>query len=350
MRTHPTPRPRRALATALAGLACLPAAALLPLGGLSDPAHAAAPAAPTAAPTVRIEPGALDRGPAPEIPRIVGTTLVDGDVRIPIEAEYVGLVGRLPDGQYLVTTSSEGVGTRTLRVAPDADPVVLTRRTPVDVVRLRKETDQFVVARYRAARPGGRGTATVQVRSLTDGRVVASTVLDGGATVLDADHAGVLLGGFDQPLRRWDPETGRVRVLPGARNAYRADLTVDRIARFTADPYDGGCTEVSLVSAPTEVVWRSCRDAVMSWSPDGRRMLTDHKLTDGLGPSRIVERRGNGAVIAVYDAQGFFEFPDWEDDGRHWIVDAYGARRHADVRCGGGECERVGPLRRNEGL
>ena len=56
---------------------------------------------------------------------------------------------------------------------------------------------------------------------------------------------------------------------------------------YLGDPYMDGCQKVMALSAPRTRLWRSCDDRVLEFSPNGKRMVTTHILSDGAGLSKV---------------------------------------------------------------
>ncbi|WP_182526231.1 hypothetical protein [Nocardioides dongkuii] len=295
---------------------------------------APAAAAPAAAPAVDVRPGALDRGPAPSAPHVVGSTIVDGGRRIPVAAEEVRLLGTSGRAYVVAVSSGRGPGPRVLRVRPDGSTRVLARRTYGDAL-LGADGETLV-----HVRPAGRGSRVTVIDART-GRSVATRRVRGDAELLDVETGRVLLTtyGPDRTLV-WRSGADRVRTVL-RRAAGLGDLGSDRLAWIAGDPYAGGCTRLARVSDPSDLVWRSCRDAVASISPDGSRLLTLHKLTDGVGSRELRMRRADGTLLATYRVKGWFRGWFWEDD-RTIVAGANGRSRYALVRCAGDDCERAG--------
>lgn len=331
---HPSPRVTRVALSAATSLIAL--AALVPTTGATA-TSAPAPASAAPASSTEIRPAALERGADPAVPHLRGTTVVDGDVRVDVPGREPLLYGAVADGYvvgYVV-----GEQRRVATVRDDAPPVVLVRGYGGDIV---VDEDADLVA---LTQPGPR-RSVVRLLVPTTGDVVARRVFGAWSRVLDLAHPGLALVAAPDAAWRWDAVRDRTRRVAGA-GAYEGDLATDRLASFTRDPYDGGCTVVSTLSRPRTQLWRSCREAVAAFSPDGRRVLTVHKLTDGPGAGKVWERTVRGRRLAGYTVRdGYLTSIAWED-AAHALLTASGPRRAADVRCSDGACERVSPLRRS---
>ncbi|GAB2880303.1 hypothetical protein [Nocardioides pacificus] len=316
----------------LVRLVAASAAALLTLGLLAAPAPAAAP--------VRLDPTELERGPDSRLPHLDGATIVDGERRIPVRADVVRLLGRAGDGYVVVADGAieDGRGPA-LRVEADGTTTRLSRRVDAWSALLSRDGLQLVELRHR-----GRDTR-VSVRDASTGDVVRRRDFAGQLDALDADAGRVILSEWDRGTRWWSTSTGRLRRI-SARPGQHADIRADRLASYTGDPYQDGCTVVSRLSAPRRVLWRSCRERVEAFSPTGRRLATVHILADGRGPNQVWVRGARGALKASFRAYSFGRVV-WESD-RALLMDTYTARRTATVRCVGTACERASRIRRSE--
>ena len=140
----------------------------------------------------------------------------------------------------------------------------------------------------------------------------------------------------------WNFRTDRTRQVV-ARTGGVADIAADRLGSYTGDPYAGGCYVLSSLTHPRDILWRSCGERAVEFSPDGRRVATVGILDDGLGPTRVTVRRvSHGAALARYAAKWFGAIR-WESDTA-LLLDANGERKSATVRCVLAECERATDL------
>lgn len=293
------------------------------------------------APVVTIKPAELATGPAPRIPHISEGAVVDGAVRIPISAGRLTLLGK--DGTaYLVATSNEEgtSGFRTLRVTTDSTRVLFRGVSPWEQV-LSEDSRRIVVTRQEDDGP----TVLKAVSSRT-GSLIARKAFAAGSQVLAASGNRVLLSRYGSDRTTWwNTGTGQTRLVV-RRTGYQADITADRLATFTGDVYDGGCTVVTKLSDPAVRLWRSCGEAVIAFSPDGSKQVTSHILTDGIGPSEVKVRGIGGGLRATYRAHYFTDF-EWETN-RALLLEAHGRHNHATVRCVLDSCTRVSGLEPNE--
>jgi hypothetical protein len=291
-----------------------------------------------AAPTIEVDPVALDRGPDPSVPFLSGDRIVDGDRRIPLPEPNAGLLGRAGDG--FVVWSSEGARKPKLwRVAADGSATLLLRSHEAYAAVVAAEGDVVVVPTTRVDAKETRLTA----HDTSDGSVVRQTTVRGFASVLDvADGRAVV--GSTTPSRtlRWDLGAGRRERL--SRHAgYEADLAANRLAVFDGDPFRGGCSVVSSLSFPGTPLSRSCTERVDDFSPGGRRMATVDLLTDGIGPNRVTVRTTAGKRVVTYDAPYFFGLIAWERP-RALLLETFTSSRSALVRCVREDCERASKL------
>ncbi|MFC4786677.1 hypothetical protein ACT8ZV_19535 [Nocardioides sp. MAHUQ-72] len=318
--------------TSLAAVAASATALLL---GATAPAVAAVPETP-------VRPAQLERGPDMKIPHLEGRTVVDGDVRVPIEAGLVVLLGRAESsGEYVVGTSNRtgDARFRVFRVTAGGERTPLLRDIPIYGMQLSGDGTQIGLATTRTG-----DHTRLRVWSTTDGHREASRRFPGSVSILDLDEGRMVLGSWG-PDRTfwWNSRTDATRRIAG-RAGYRADIRADRVAVFTKDPYLDGCSVLSTLSAPRTTLWRSCRERVEAFNPRGTRLATVPVLTDGLGPSEVRVRRDGGRLLARYTTAGWFGALDWES-AKALLLDTFGKKKAATVRCVLSDCERATPLR-----
>jgi hypothetical protein len=294
---------------------------------------AGAPAA-AAPPVVDVSPS-LPRGEAPRVPYLDGTVVVDGERRLDTGAAEVRLLGESGPDVVVAVAYADERPQAVLRLHPDGTSTVVAHRVDIGTVVLSADGSTLVADRSRNRR------STVRVIDTATGAVTARRSWRGYVEARDVAAGQVLLVRY-RPDRTflWQAAADRVRTVLSRAAAY-ADLDTDRISWFTGDPYAAGCFVLARLSDPSRRVWRSCRDAVVDVSPNGRRMLTLHKLTDGLGPSELRLRTATGRLLATYRVrQGWFPHSVWES-GRTLLLEVNGPRRSAWVRCTDGACERA---------
>ena len=135
----------------------------------------------------------------------------------------------------------------------------------------------------------------------------------------------------------WSYRSDSTRLV-NHRVGYFADIRADRLASYTRDPYQGGCSVLTDLRATPHRLSSSCDERVTAVSPDGRRIATIHILSDGLGPNAIrVRRASGGAALVTYQTPGWFGLIRWEND-TSLLMDTYGRHQWATVR---GELEHV---------
>jgi hypothetical protein len=320
--------------TTVKTILALAASAAVLLTSLASPAAAAVPE------TV-IKPGALERGEDVTIPHLEGKTLVDGDVRVPFKSGQVRLLG--PSGaDYVVGTSNKSGGGnyRVLRVTAEGDRTVLLRDLSIWELVLSQDGLQIAANRYFT---GDDPETRVRVYDAQTGDRQASRRFRGYVDVLDGDESRLVLGATT-PSRTFSWHTGNDGTQRISRRfGYAADIRADRLATFTGDPYQNGCSVVSTLGAAGDPLWKSCKERVASFAPKGSRMATIHILSDGLGPRDVWLRRAGGKLLAHYSTHWFGQIR-WESD-KSLLLDANGKNKSATVRCRLAECERASALK-----
>lgn len=305
---------------------------------------AAAPvsfAAADSAPTVELEPGSIPRGADIAIPHLEGRVIVDGATRIRVHARQVDLLGASGSAYVVHTSAKDGYSRgRTLRVRPDGSTVVLSRHDATADLLLTDDGSHVVRARTLP-----RERTSVRVIDARTAEVVASRVFRGWVFSLDGSSGRVVLSSWTPVARTvwWDFSADRVRVI-ARRTGGVASISADRLGSYTGDPYAGGCYELSSLRDPSRILWRSCGERAVAFSPDGRRVATVGIVDDGIGPAVVnVRRVVHGAALAHYTSQWFGELR-WESS-RALLLDANGVRKAATVRCVVADCERASDLR-----
>lgn len=298
---------------------------------------AAAPAA--AVPETELRPARLERGPDVAIPHLEGKTVVDGDVRVQIDAGLVRFLGTSGDDYVVGASNRTGGGNyRVLRVSADGAISTVLTDVPIWELVLSADGTQIADARYFHRR----GTTRIRVYDATTGERTARRAVKGSASVLDMDEGRMVVGAWGPNRTFWwnvtSDATRRIADQPG----YAANIRADRLATVTKDPYRGGCSVVSTLQ-PRERLWKSCDERVDAFSPNGRRMATIHILSDGLGPSDAWLRKAGGSLLAHYSTGYFGQI--WWETNTALLLDANGTKRAATVRCVVADCERASDLR-----
>jgi hypothetical protein len=312
-------------------VAALAAAAVLVLspGGAQAAERATTP--------VKIKPAALPRGADPAVPHLVGRVLVDGAVRVDTGSTQPAYLGRAGADYVVHARDDRGVGP-VLRISPaGVRTTVVTPSRKGDSPQL--STDGSLVAQ---AQPRRGFTATrLVVWSTTDGAVSATKSYPGVVSVLDLDARQVIVGS-QRDTTTWTMSSGLVRKLV-SRSGYLADLATDRMAVFTGDPYDKGCTVVSRISKPKRALWRSCSLRAESFSPDGKRAAAVDLLADGIGPGVVVVVDDRGRTRLTYGVRGYFGVVQWESPTA-LLLESNTRTQAALVRCTAGTCELAGDV------
>jgi len=300
----------------------------------------AAPA--SAVPTQTLNPPTLPRGADVRIPHVEKNVVVDGALRIAVKAVNVRLIGKSGTAYIVGTSGRDGSGGRVIRLEANGTSTDLG---PTSVYETVLSGDGQTVVSSRTS-PGG--NTTVKARSATTGAVVGKQVFDDYLNVLDAEGTKVIVGGYNNKVgtQLWDTASDTVTKV-SRRFGYQADLSLDLLASYSKDPYDGGCTVLSSVTQPGKRLWESCNSGIAAFSTDGSHFATDHILTDGLGPTAVKVRTITGKTIGSYEVHGWFEELVFESPST-LLLDTHGPRKTAVVRCTAASCERAGDLTKNE--
>lgn len=319
--------------------------AVLALAPLLAPLLGAAPA--SAAPnTTKVRPATLEESPATSVPHVVGRTIVEGEQETRVRGRNVLLLGTVEPGAHVVSVRRKKAGEAVYQVRlvrhDAADRTLLTLRDTEHAIA-GQDGSTFVVVRYLFRREVSR----LRAFALPSGDEVARVRQRGYPSVLDArlsdDGGEVLLGRYERNVTsRWDLGTGKVTRVVG-RAGFRADLAADRLASFTKDPYEGGCTVVSSLSDPDTRLWRSCEEAVETFSADGTRMTTTHILSDGIGPRQVIVREDDGSLVRRYRTDGFFA-RSWFEAEDTVLLDTRTGSATGVVRCVTRDCEVAGDV------
>lgn len=281
--------------------------------------------------TTPVNPASLPRGEDPAVPQVLDRTILDGGREITVDADEVQLLG--PSGDDYVVAIYDGNQSTVERVSADGSRVVIRDRIAGELHLSGDGLQLFETVVRRATE------TAVTVRDAETGERLDRRTFRGVVTVLDADEQRTVLGGSapDRTLR-WHTGTDELKRIAG-RTGYFADLRADRVAVLTDDPYDGGCSVLTPLSAPRAALWRSCRQAVIESAPNGRRVLTVPLLMDG--PLAQVAVHGqHGRSLARYRTSGWFGSTGWETN-RDVLLVTYGVKKSAVVRCEDDSCERA---------
>lgn len=287
-----------------------------------------------AAVTTELKPAEIERGADIAIPHVEGKTLVDGDIRIGF-ADRPSLLGVAGDA-YIVALAAPD---RVLRVNANGTRKELFRGAGVWESRLSANGGRLA----RMIADQDRSLLQV-IDTATGARVLSKRFALPLVSVLDYRGHRLVLSTFTSAAERtwiWSTKDGFVRVV-AQRAGYLADLANDRVAIYTKDPYQGGCSKLITISRPTQLVWSSCTERIAALSPSATRMATIHILSDGLGPNKVTLRGGHGRALASYTAKWFGGI-QFESD-QAVLLETNGAKYAAIVRCTPTDCERATDL------
>jgi hypothetical protein len=326
-----------ALAATTAAVAAAVAVAAVPADAGTD-GRGAADRTGARAETTRVDPARLERGPDAKAPYVDGRTIHDDGTATRVRGRWVQLLGTRPDGRYVVLVRRDGRDQVRAQTPGGGSRKILGDTYGAEPV-LGSDGPTLVTGLFKT-RP--RRHSLLRAYDSTSGELLGTRKRRGYLTPLDADSSTVVYAGENGPVVAWDLAGGTGTRL-SSRYGYRADLGNDRLVVFTDDPYDGGCTVLSLLSDPAQELWRSCDEAVRAISPDGSHVLTVFKLADGLGPSQVHVRTADGVETGRYEVDGFFEHYLFED-GDTVLLGAVTRESSGTVRCDAGDCELASDL------
>jgi hypothetical protein len=303
------------------------AALLLGCTALAAPTQAAAP--------TDLQPEDLPRGADIAIAHIADGDFVHGDRTIDVGGERAFLIGRSGKGWLVGTSNEAGIGQyRILRVGPDDSVTVIKRGISFFEATL-SENGRFFVHVGR----GTRKAVPIRVFSARTGKLKAEKDFANYPDVVGMDGSRVLLSSWERGntgIRSWDIRTDAI-VRISRKPANIVDLENGLLATYTKDPYMGGCVRLTRLTSPTVTLWKSCRERIVAFSPDGERMATVHILSDGIGPNEVREREIDGTLLGDYST-GWFGTITFETS-TNLLLDVNGDTLSATVRCSEGDCE-----------
>ena len=276
---------------------------------------------------VSIRPGNLTRGATPSSPWAVEGVLHVGDRtnRLP---GYVDVLGRSTTATIAYVS---GIHTDRIYAVPDAGSPLLLQK--VDGGQGAALSDD---GRLLFLRDNGHDSR-IRVLSTEDGHLVASRLIRGFSVPLGGTDKVVYLAGGGKTLV-WALGSGIAELIDA-----EADLVEPGPDLFTTVTGAGtdSCTSLRLLSDPSQVLWHSCTERIVSLAPGGGRMLTT-PWRERAGGSRLAMRTTNGDLLARYRGQQtWFDRFGWEDDATA-LLRASAGRRSAYVRCTGPDCEQAG--------
>lgn len=282
-------------------------------------------------------PGTLERGDDVRLPHLEGDVIVDGGRRIEVR-HVVSLLGKTGDDYVVALERPRGRPT-VKRVSVTGEHWVLLRGREARFVEL-TDDGRYLLRNDNSPR------AVITAYDATDGAEVASRSFRRYGYVVGSGDGVVYVSRWSPSQRviAWDvADDTRRRVVEQFGGL--VDAAADRMLVYTGDPYQGGCSQVRVLSEPQTVVWESCRQRVAAFSPDGARMLTIGILADGVGPGEVQLREGDGTLLVRYVASWFGELGF--EDADTVLLWANGKRRGATVRCDLTDCERASDVRRS---
>lgn len=316
---------RRALNRWVAGTATAVGALLCT--ALAAPTQAAGP--------TDLQPEDLPRGADIAIAHIEKGDFVLGDRTVDVGGERAYVIGQSGRGWLVGTSNEDGIGDyRIVRIAPDNSVRVIKRGISFFELTL-SENGRFFARTGR----GGRQSVPIRVFSARTGELKAEKDFAHYPEVVAMDGPRVLLSTWSpgtMGVRSWDFRTGTITRI-SRQPANLVDAGNDLLATYTKDPYDGGCVRLSRLSDPSIRLWRSCRERITAFSPDGNRMATIDLLSDGIGPGRVFERERDGTLLGDYST-GWFGQITFESNTA-LLLDVNGDTLSSTVRCREGECE-----------
>lgn len=290
-------------------------------------------------------PGRIARGADTSLLHMQQEVIVDGRTRVPVRGfPTVWLLGRVGRG-YLVETVSADFNRYAVRlVHRDGTRRLLQRfgqlTTPVP------SADGEHLALVTLDRPDTR----IRVVETRTGALVRQRAFSSyGATVTDYGVRRMVVTGVHDRTLWWNPQTDR-RTPIVSRPAW-ADISADRLVVWVGQqPEPTSCQKTVRLSRPSVVLWRSCRNGPLAFSPDGSRMVTSYIMVDGLGPDLVQVRDAHGRLLRTYRAPGYFGFVEWESNSRV-LLQPVGRTYVAAVRCApAGGCLRASRLYRSGGV
>jgi len=294
-----------------------------------------------------IHPGALETGPATPLLRVVGRTIIDRDVRIQVSGAHVAMLGRSGRGYLVQTTNPDYRRWRLLRVTREGTTTRIAGGRGYAPDLLAAEGGAHVVALGYTRKD----RAALRVFDTRDGRLVRRRVFGRTVNPLDFGRRRMVLAEWGSRAKQqrtfwWNPfsdKTAKVADKPG----YVADIAADRLGVHLGDPYLGGCQKVITLSTPRTRLWHSCEDRALSFSPNGKRMVSTDILSDGPGPRLVQVRGARGRVLDTYRSL-WFGVLAWETD-QGLLLQVGDRRTVAMARCTVRRCERISRLYRTRG-
>ncbi|HEU4515514.1 MAG TPA: hypothetical protein VFR87_20575 [Nocardioidaceae bacterium] len=295
----------------------------------------------------RINPATLERGASTPLLRLVGRTIVDGETTVKVTGSpTVTLVGRVGE-DYLVLTSDldqqepHTPGWQLRRVTRAGEQAVLFEGSDSQPEQAHLAEGGAHVVLGSERRTG----SVLRVLDTTTGDLVTRRAFSFVSVLGFAPRRMVVSRWETRSVRArtfwWNPFRDRLTRIAGV-GGYIADVSTDRLGLITEVHDEGGCQKVVRLSRPREVIWRSCDDLALAFSPTGRRMVTSLIFMDGPPPGLVQVRGAHGRLLDTYRAEWFGAI-HWESD-RRLLLQAAGRKTVAMTRCTLRSCERISPL------
>lgn len=288
--------------------------------------------------TITLRPGSIERGAHLPNPHFDAKTIHDGDVRIRVPFPQVEMLGRAGDAYVVRISDDDGGHPRVLRVERDGSRLTLERGNAAYESVLSRDGRRLLTVPQATEK-----RTVVRVIDTTSGDQVRRRTFRGLVSVLDADEGRAVLGGW-MPNRTfwWNYASGDTQLI-NHRVGYHADIRANRVASFTRDPYDGGCSIMTSLRRAGALL-RSCTEQVVAVSPNGRRVATVGIISDGPGPGEATVRRvSDGARVISYRAPYVFTRIWWENN-TSLLLNTIGRHHTAVVRCAIADCDRATAL------
>ncbi|MBZ5734373.1 hypothetical protein K8Z61_07675 [Nocardioides sp. TRM66260-LWL] len=311
------------------------AALLVPLllvGGLAGTGSAAG--------DVVISPRGLPRGADAAIPRLVGSDVVVGDLRLPVPGEPLEVVDA--GDHYVVLGIDLARGSLTsYSVAPGREPIRL--RTGEGSVTISSDGRRLIT---REPARGARGL-TLRLVDTATGQILGARRMLARYDVVDAGGTRVLMSDLDAGTLEWNALTGYLRKV-SAQPSIAASYAANRVAVIDGVTRSRPCERTLALDAPQTVLSSSCRWLTGAIAPDGRAAQFD----PAAGDERIRVADPDGRTLDVYSTAApttvvlQVAFPD-ADSIRFRTVTP---RTSTYVECRRAVCERVAPYERIEDL
>jgi hypothetical protein len=305
---------------------------------LAAPLLVGAPSS-AAPPDIEIKPGALTRGPDIAGAHLDGTTIVDGDVTVKLNARRAMLYGKW-DKYYVAATGDREWGNVKLwRVSPAGVKKLLAELIDPFNTVLDPDDGQIAYSYGDAT-----SKPTIAVYDLTQKEEVAVNAFASLPSLLDFDEGVVVASFFDFKVKTitWDTvadETLKVN----RKRANFASVVHNLLGFYSKEPFDGGCQVLTHLDDVTDVIWTSCEERIDAVSPDGKRVATIALLSDGIGPADVMVRKLRGAPVAHYSINGWFGRIWWETSTK-LLMESNGRSQAATVRCKVDVCNRATDL------